>query len=115
MTEPVSDFSKILELQEIKKAYEEIQERHSMELAEREKEIERLKEQLSERIGEVAGGSDLNQVTAENERLSKQMSLLKQEFGAKIERLNTRIRELSASGSSSPQPTDPTRKGFFRR
>ena len=43
MAEPLSDFSKIIELQEIRKAYEEQQERHGTELAEREQEIARLK------------------------------------------------------------------------
>jgi hypothetical protein len=43
------------------------------------------------------------------------VTLVRQEYEAKIERLNARIRELS--GSQSPVPAGPEgeRKGFFRR
>ena len=114
MAEPVSDFSKVLELQEIKKAYEEIQERHSMELAERDAEISRLKEQLSREID--VPQSDGGELAEENQRLGKQLGLMKQEYGAKIDRLNARVRELSGASGNVTAPAEPAdRKGFFRR
>jgi hypothetical protein len=119
MAESLSDFSKILELQEIKKAYEDVQERHSIDLADRETEIQRLKEQLSEQIEQQSAGGSIEGMTTENERLTKQIGRLKQEYESKIERLNSRIKELSAASpqgaGATPVSADPSRKGFFRR
>ena len=47
MAECTSDFSKILELQEIKTLYDELQERHTSEINEREMEIARLRGELA--------------------------------------------------------------------
>jgi twitching motility protein PilT len=98
MAQPVSDFSKILELQEIKKAYEEVQERHQIELQDRDSEIQQLRAQLEEQAPAQSGTGEIDNLTAENDRLTKQSGRLKQEYDAKIERLNSRIREASAAG-----------------
>jgi twitching motility protein PilT len=113
MAEPMSDFSKIVELQEIKHHYEDLQERHSTELAERDETIRRLGQEL-ETVRGTESPDDGERLRAENERLQKQVKLVRQEFEAKIERLQARIRELAGSGSQ-PAPAEPERKGFFRR
>jgi twitching motility protein PilT len=116
MAEPLSDFSKIAELQEIKRLYDELQEGQSSELAERDAEIEKLKALLAQ---QAASGSDAetDQLREENDRLNRQVQLVREEYEAKIERLGTRIRELSdAGGGARPVAAAETeRKGFFRR
>jgi twitching motility protein PilT len=115
MAEPLSDFSKILELQEIKKLYDELQDRHSQDLKDKDDEIARLRAELRS-ANPAAAGAEVDHMRSENERLTKQIQLLRQESDAKIERLNARVRELS--GSASPAPAgapEGDRKGFFRR
>jgi twitching motility protein PilT len=116
MAESLNDFSKIVELQEIKKLYDEVQERHRAEMVERDEEIARLRHdlELASAPGGAVADSELEQLRAENERLGRQTQLLRQEYEAKVERLNARIRELAGGGSPAATP-DADRKGFFRR
>ena len=115
MAEVLSDYSKILELQEIKGLYDEQQERHKMELAERDGEIQRLTAQVGQSGAGAGTGGEADQLRGENQRLSGQLERLRQEYEAKIERLNSRIRELSVGGTPPPPAAEPARKGFFRR
>lgn len=126
MAEPLSDYSKILELQEIKRMYDEVQERHQGELASRDEEIQRLRQelaQLAEQEHQPGAVGELADLREERDRLAKQVQLVRQELGAKVERLNARIRELTASGNGGggggAQPAaeaDPAKRGgFFRR
>jgi twitching motility protein PilT len=116
MAEPLSDFSKILELQEIKRLYDEQHERHASELAERDDEITRLREDLAQLTQqESEGNGEVDKLNEENERLNRQIQLLRGDYEAKVDRLNARIRELSGGAvKSAPQPA-AERKGFFRR
>jgi twitching motility protein PilT len=118
MAEPMSDFSKIVELQEIKKAYQEIEERHAMELNERDVEIARLLDEVGQMDSASPSNeesvSELSELRQENDRLGKQARLIRQEYDAKIERLNSRIRELTTGATPQPQ-SETERKGFFRR
>jgi len=118
MPEPLSDFSKILELQEIKKAYEELQERHRQELAEKDQEIEQLRDGAGQQIPDAPDASEMAQLREERDRMNQQVQRTRQEYEAKIERLNARIRELSSGGNAtSPVGAGaPDKKsGFFRR
>ena len=95
-----------------------MQERQSSELRERDEEIARLKEMLAEAQAtpEPQGDDDSGQLREENERLAKQLKMLHGEYESKLERLNSRIRELSgASASRTTVAADSDRKGFFRR
>lgn len=118
MAESYADFSKILELQEIKRLYEEQQERHRSELAERDAEIERLRELVhSATDTRDSGEGELRELRAENERLGRQLHLLREEYEAKVDRLNQRVRELSDPGppGRALSHASSARKGFFRR
>jgi polyhydroxyalkanoate synthesis regulator phasin len=114
MADPLSDFSKILELQEIKKLYDELQERHRQDVKERDDEIQRLKAEHV-RFEARESGAETDALRAEVERLTKQAQLLRQEYEAKIERLTARMRETPQG--TMPGPAAPTEagKGFFRR
>jgi len=115
MAEPLSDFSKILELQEIKKAYEEVQEQHRREIAEKDEEIAQLRDMPAQQIPDLPDASEMAQLREERDRMAQQIQRARQEYEAKIERLNARIRELS-SGSGKPAAAAETdRRGFFRR
>jgi hypothetical protein len=114
MADPLSDFSKILELQEIKKLYDELQDRHRQDVKDRDEEIARLKsEQL--RFEARESGAETDTLHAEVARLSKQAQLIRQEYEAKIERLNARLREHPQSAMSAPALGPEAGKGFFRR
>ena len=117
MAEPLSDFSKILELQEIKKAYEEQQERHRHELAEKEEEISSLRDMQGQQMPDLPDASEVTQLRQERDQLNQQVQRTRQEYEAKIERLNARIRELSSSGGASPVGATGAEKkgGFFKR
>ena len=115
MAEPLADFSKILELQEIKKLYDDSQERHRQELAERDEEILRLREE-ADRFKPQAVQDESEALRAEVDRLGKQAQMLRQEYEAKIERLNARLREHPQTTAASPAPAgDQGKGGFFRR
>ena len=127
--EPYSDYSKILELQEIKKAYDELQDTHRNQMAERDAELERLRLELNEASGAGMGqqaaavdDGEVSELRAENDRYKKQLQVIRQEYDAKIERLNARIRDLSGSGAGGARAgatpagdTGAERRGFFRR
>jgi predicted nuclease with TOPRIM domain len=117
MAEPLSDFSKILELQEIKKLYDELQDKHRQDIGERDEEIGRLRAELA-RMGPAAPTAEGDHLRAENERLAKQIQLVRQEYEAKVERLNARMREMSAGAPAASGPAGGPEgggKGFFRR
>ena len=114
MTEPLSDFSKILELQEIKKLYDDLQERHRHDVKERDEEISRLRSQTA-RVEDKESGAETDALRAEIERLGKQAQLLRQEYEGKIERLNARLREHPQAAGAAPAGSPDPGKGFFRR
>ena len=114
MAEPLSDFSKILELQEIKRLYDELQERHRQDVSDRDAEITRLKAvQLRSEARESVAETDA--LRTEVERLGKQTQLIRQEYEAKIERLTARLREHPQGATAGPAAAPEGGKGFFRR
>jgi twitching motility protein PilT len=110
MADSAADFSKILELREIRRLYEESQERHRQEMADRDDTIQRLVEQVHAK--DTAGAGVVSQDRAlreERDKLLQQLAFQKQEYDAKVEKLQLRIKELSS------QTGDPARSGIFRR
>src|SRR5262249_40269981 len=97
MADSAADFSKILELREIKRLYEESQERHRQEMADRDDTIQRLVEQVRTHEGGAAGASSQEKaLREERDKLAQQLAFQKQEYDAKVEKLQHRIRELSS-------------------
>jgi chromosome segregation ATPase len=115
MAEPLSDFSKIVELQEIKKLYDEARDRHGRELSEKDESIQHLEDDLKNRNDEVANLS--NQLQAANqdrEKLKQQVAFVKNDLEAKIARLQERIQQLTApAGTAAAEKGKST--GFFRK
>ncbi len=114
MAEPLSDFSKILELQEIKKLYDELQERYRQDVQERDEEIKRLRAAALQHDPRAVN-AETETLRTENERLVKQAQLTRQEYEAKIDRLNTRLKEHVPGTAAAPTAGTDAGKGFFRR
>jgi hypothetical protein len=114
MAESLNDYSRIVELQEVKKLYDDLQERHRMEISERDQELLRLRAEVAGHSRSAADQSGTqDQFKAENERLTRQLQLVRDEYESRIERLNARIKELSAATPAAA--AEAPGKGFFRR
>ena len=114
MAECTSDFSKILELQEVKTLYDELQERHTNEINEREMEIARLRAEMASQEPTAEEHAEVARLRAENTRLGEQIQATRIEYEGKLERLNTRVRELTSRAAKEEAPP-PERRGLFRR
>jgi twitching motility protein PilT len=115
MAEPLSDFSKIAELQEIKKLYDEARDRHGRELAEKDETIQQMEEDLRTTRDEV--GNLTNQLQAANqdrEKLKQQVAFTKNDLEGKIARLQERIQQLTGP-ATVPSGEKGKSSGFFRK
>jgi predicted nuclease with TOPRIM domain len=115
MAECTSDFSKILELQEVKTLYDELQERHTNEINEREMEIARLRAEMASQEPTAEENAEVARLRAENTSLGKQIQAARIEYEGKLERMNTRVRELTSRAAKEEAPPPEQRRGLFRR
>ena len=106
MADPLSDFSKILELQEIKKLYDELHERTVR--------TSRSATRRSSACGPSSSTSCLRRrparpktLRAEVDRLTKQSQQMRQEYEAKIERMNARHERAPCSRARPPARRRP--------
>lgn len=117
MAEPLSDFSKIVELQEIRKLYEDSRAKHGAELGEKDEHIQRLEDDLRQReqdLNELR--EQLQAASQEREKLKQQITFSKNEMEQKIARLQERIQQLSAPTGAAPAAGDKkTPSGFFKK
>jgi twitching motility protein PilT len=115
MADCLSDFSRIVELQEVKKLYDDLQERYDREIRSREADIEALRGQVETLSDRTEENARITSLAAENEHLRKQIDFLRGDYEGKIERLNNRVRELSGKiTEAAAKPAEPA-KGLFRR
>lgn len=107
-----ADYSRIHRLLEIERHYEDLQARHDQEVQEREQQIRQLQEELQQQR-EAAGSWEekLQAGEVERKKLARTVEALRTEYETKIERLQSRIRELSSEGAG----TGSSRGGIFRR
>lgn len=113
MAQQLSDYSKILELQEIKKVYEESREKHVRELGEKDDQIHQLEEDLRTRADEI--GQLKGQIAAlaqDREKMKQQIAFVQNEANQKIQRLQERIQQLSGPQAA---PATAQQKGFFKK
>src|SRR5262249_16715993 len=110
MADSHADFSKILELREIRKLYDEVQERYRQEMADKDSYIANLHAQIATMDNsEAEGSASMRTVKEERDKLAQQLSFQKQEYEAKVEKLQLRIKELSAHAAEAGWG------GLFRR
>jgi hypothetical protein len=109
-----ADFSQITELLEIKKLYEEAEERHRSKLAEKEEQVAALDAEITDlrrRLDDSFGGTD--DMRRQVEVAQAEAQRVRDESNQKIAALNERIRELNAriAGQGGKTPSS----GFFKR
>ena len=114
MSPSPADFSQITELLEIKRLYEEAEERFKLKMTEKEEQIQTLEREIADlrrmieerEQGEGSLKAQMEQLQAENERL-------KAEANKKINTLNERIRDLNQKLMEATGGKPQT--GFFKR
>ncbi|MCC6129617.1 MAG: PilT/PilU family type 4a pilus ATPase [Acidobacteria bacterium] len=117
-----NDFSAITELMDVKKLYEEQEEKWRLRLQEKEDLIAQLEQEIRDRERMVEARMQ-QQAAVEGEvgRMRQENERVKQEAAARIAQLNDRIRELNqrlmgaggAAAAPAPAPQPPS--GFFKR
>jgi twitching motility protein PilT len=97
MAAPLSDFSKIQELQEIKKVYDESRVKHMSEMSEKDEQIHHMEDDLRIRTEELETlRTQIQAMHQEREKLKAQLVFTKNDLEGKIQRLQERIQQLSA-------------------
>jgi twitching motility protein PilT len=108
-----ADFSEIIMLQQYKKLYEEQEEKHKMQLAEREEHSRYMQSEIASREDKLRElGEKLNEQAAEAERMRGDYKRLKDEAQQKIEKLMERIKELNQRLMGGNDPA--AKSGMFR-
>ncbi len=107
-----ADFSEITELIEIKRLYEEMEERHRVKIEEKDEEIAELQAELVKLRSLVEESSSASQeLREETDRLRAENQRLRDESSQKINQLNERIRELN---QRLMEATGKNPSGFFK-
>ncbi|MCZ6833478.1 MAG: PilT/PilU family type 4a pilus ATPase [Acidobacteria bacterium] len=115
MADSSADFSKIAELQEIKRLYDEGQERFAQELDQKERTIQDLNEQLHGKEMEVRQIQDSTSDNSDEvEEARKETALVRKELEGRLAKLQARVKELTDNATPEPAPA-PTKRGFFSR
>lgn len=110
-----SDFSEIQELQQFRRLYEEQEEKVKLQIGEKDEQIAGLTTALGER-DQVLRDQDarMEAMRREAEKMRAEYGRLKDEAQQKIEKQQTRIRELNAQLTGGTTPTPEKRQGIFR-
>jgi peptidoglycan hydrolase CwlO-like protein len=107
-----ADFSQITELLEIKRIYEELEERHRVKLQEKDDQIADLETELTDLRAAVSSNSgDMEELRRQVEQAKAEALRVRAESEQKINGLNERIRDLNQRLQGGGKPTT----GFFKR
>ena len=112
-----ADFANIIELTEIKRLYEEQEERWKLRTVEKDEQIAQLEAQVAALKHEMsASGATASELQNQLEALRVEKDRQARDVEARIEKLNDRIRELNQqiSGGAKATPEKP-QTGFFKR
>ena len=105
-----ADFSKITELQEVQKLYDEALERHGSEMNEKDRIIQAMQVDLDANDGRVQELSAVARQAQDSiERARRETESVKQNLEAKVKQLQARIKELSSTAETD------VKRGFFSR
>ncbi len=114
-----ADFAEIQALMGIKRQYEEQEEKFKLQMQEKEEEIAYLKMQIDEKEKIYANGINvIRELKAENDKLRKEMEVLRKDASEKIQILQNRIKELNQQlldlrAGKPPEEKKPS--GFFKK
>ncbi len=120
MSPSANDFSAITELMDVKRLYEEQEDKWRQRLVEKDEVISSLEADLAERDRMIQAKAQQG-TEAENEvqRVRADAERQRQEMAAKVAQLNERIRDLNqkllGTGSGSNAPVGAPQAGFFKR
>jgi twitching motility protein PilT len=109
MPDSSADFSKIMELREVRRLYEEAQERFRQEMTDKDSHIRSLQSQLDMQDTLQDTTSVTKALQEERDKLAQQLAFQRQEYETKIEKLQHRIKELTSPAAESRLG------GIFRR
>jgi twitching motility protein PilT len=105
-----ADFSKITELQEVQRLYDEAQERYASAIAEKDRIIQEMQAELEGHEGRMQEVSAVARQAQDSiERARRETEAVKQNLEAKVKQLQARVKELSAT------ETQGGKRGFFSR
>jgi len=114
-----ADFAHIVELLEIKRLYEDQEDRWKQRLMEKDELVADLESQLAAIRQEAAtSGSTVAEMRNQLEALRAERDRQLQEANARLEKLNDRIRELNqqlVSGGAAKPASEKSSSGFFKR
>jgi predicted nuclease with TOPRIM domain len=114
-----NDFSAIRELMDVKRLYEEQEEKWKLRLSEKDEEINKYVMELRDQRRVVEGRDQvLNDVESENAKLKADGERISREFQQKIAQLNERIKELNQRlvlAEGGPRAAAGQGGGFFKK
>jgi twitching motility protein PilT len=112
-----ADFASIVELMEIKRLYEEQEERWKQRTLDKDEQITQLETDLATIRQEVStSGTTAAELRNQLEAMRAEKDRLMREAEARIEKLNERIRELNQQiAGSGKAPAEKAQGGFFKR
>ena len=116
-----NDFSAIRELMDVKRLYEEQEEKWKLRLSEKDEEISKYGSELREQRRAIQGrDGSLSELEAEIGRLKLENERIQKEAQGKITQLNERIKELNqrvmlAEGGVRGSGTAAAAQGFFKK
>ena len=111
-----NDFSAITQLMDVKRLYEEQEEKWRIRLAEKDDEIGRYMEELNGQKRSVEGHSQtISDLEDEVQRLKNENDRVAREYQTKITQLNERIKELNQRVMSTEQTGKVAQQGFFKK
>ena len=116
-----NDFSAITELMDIKRLYEEQEEKWRQRVTEKDEVIAALEHDIEEREHQVQAKAQMGaEAESEIQRLRADGERQRQEMAAKVAQLNERIRDLNqrllgTGGSAAVAATPGNPQGFFKR
>jgi len=111
-----NDFSAITQLMDVKRLYEEQEEKWRIRLSEKDEEIARYGEELQNQRRHVEGRAQtISDLEEEIQRLKNENDRASRDYQAKITQLNERIKELNQRVMATDGSGKVAQQGFFKK
>ena len=111
-----NDFSAITQLMDVKKLYEEQEEKWKLRIAEKDEEIARYGDELQSSRRSMEGRAQtISDLEEEIQRLKSENDRVARDYQAKIMQLNERIKELNQRVMATEQTGKVAQQGFFKK